>query len=65
MTTSPIRVNVLNVCSFLYVEGEEKMARKWTKISAENYIRKAKEKGLTYWSAIDFLKNHKTMHSII
>jgi len=41
------------------------MKRKWTKESAERYIKKAKEKGLTYWSAKDFLKNHKTMHSII
>ena len=31
----------------------------------ELYIAKAKEKGLTYWSAKDFLKNHRTMHSII
>lgn len=41
------------------------MKRKWTKESASNYIKKAKEKGLTYWSAKDFLKNHRTMHSII
>lgn len=41
------------------------MKRKWTKESATNHIKKAKEKGLTYWSAMDYLKNHKTMHSII
>ena len=41
------------------------MAIKWTKQTAEEYIRKCKEKGLKYWSAKDFLKNHKTMHSII
>lgn len=41
------------------------MGRKWTKITAENYIKTAKQKGLTYWSAIDFLKHHSTMHSII
>ena len=41
------------------------MKRKWTKDSAEKYIKKAKEKGLTYWSAMDYLKNHKIMHSII
>lgn len=41
------------------------MKRKWTKESAERYIAKAKEKGLTYWSAKDFLKNHRIMHSII
>lgn len=41
------------------------MKRKWTKESAERYIAKAKEKGLTYWSAKDFLKNHRTMYSII
>lgn len=33
--------------------------RKWTKESALAYIEKAKEKGLTYWSAMDYLKNHK------
>nr|DAP68324.1 MAG TPA: hypothetical protein [Caudoviricetes sp.] len=31
---------------------------KWTK-------QKCKEKGLKYWSAKDYLKNHKTMTSII
>lgn len=41
------------------------MKRKWTKETAQVYIKKAKEKGLTYWSAMDYLKNHKTMHSII
>ena len=41
------------------------MKRKWTKESATNYIKKAKEKGLTYWSAMDYLKHHKTMSSII
>ncbi len=41
------------------------MSRKWTKQSAEEYIKKAKEKGLTYWSAKDYLKHHKTMGSII
>ena len=32
---------------------------------AEEYIKRCKEKGLKYWSARDYLKNHKTMHSII
>ena len=41
------------------------MKRKWTKESALNYIKTAKSKGLTYWSAKDFLKNHRTMHAII
>ena len=41
------------------------MKRKWTKETAEKYIAKAKEKGLTYWSAKDFLKNHRIMHAII
>lgn len=44
------------------------MARKWTKQSAEEYIKKAKEnkrKGLIYWSAKDYLKHHKTMSSIL
>ena len=39
--------------------------RKWTKTSAERYIAKATQKGLTYWSAMDFLKHYKNMHSII
>lgn len=39
--------------------------RKWTKESAEAYINKAREKGLTYWSAMDYLKHHKTMRAII
>ena len=41
------------------------MKRKWTKQSAEKFIndveRCKKEKGLTYWSAIDYLKYHKNM----
>ena len=41
------------------------MVTKQTKESALNYIKTAKQKGLTYWSAKDFLKNHKTMHSIV
>lgn len=39
--------------------------RKWTKETAQAYIKQAKEKGLTYWSAVDYLKHHKTMRSII
>ena len=39
--------------------------RKWTKESAQAYIKYAKEKGLTYWSAVDYLKHHKTMRSIL
>lgn len=39
--------------------------KKWTKQSAEEYIKKSKEKGLKYWSAVDFLKHHKTMNAII
>lgn len=39
--------------------------RKWTKETAHIYIKYAKEKGLTYWSAIDYLKHHKTMNSIV
>lgn len=41
------------------------MKRKWTKEKAKEYIRTAKVKGLTYWSAADYLKNHKRMYSII
>lgn len=41
------------------------MKRKWTKESAEKYIKNAKVKGLTYLSAMDYLKHHKTMSSII
>ena len=44
---------------------EELSMRKWTKETAQAYIKNAKEKGLTYWSAVDYLKHHKTMHSII
>ena len=39
--------------------------RKWTKETAEKYIKQAKQKRLTYWSAIDYLKHHKTMRPII
>ena len=39
--------------------------RKWTKETAQTYIKYAKERGFTYWSAVDYLKHHKTMHSII
>ena len=42
--------------------------KKWTKKEAEEYIKKAevgKNKGLTYWSAKDFLKHHRIMNSII
>ncbi len=39
--------------------------RKWTKQTAEEYINHTKEKGLKYLSAMDFLKNHKTMNAII
>ncbi len=43
--------------------------KKWTKESAERYITRIDKaygiKGLTYWSARDYLKNHGTMHSII
>lgn len=46
-------------------EEREKMKTKWTKQKAEEYIKRCKEKGLKYWSARDYLKNHKTMHSII
>ena len=41
------------------------MKRKWTKESAEKYIKKAKQKGLTYLSAMDYLKHHKTISSIL
>lgn len=47
------------------MSGVRTMARKWTKQTATEYINKAKEKGLTYWSAKDYLKHHKTMCSII
>ena len=45
------------------------MARKWTKKSAEEYVDKITkikgQKGLKYWSAVDYLKHHKTMGAII
>lgn len=31
---------------------------KWTKETALDYIKNAKEHGLKYWSAMDYLKNH-------
>ena len=33
--------------------------KKWTKESAKAYIEKARERGLTYWSAYDYLKRFK------
>lgn len=50
---------------FYYVKKGELNMRKWTKETAQTYIKYAKEKGLTYWSAVDYLKHHKTMHSIV
>lgn len=41
------------------------MKRNWTKSEAEKYIKNAKQKGLTYLSAMDYLKHHKTMSSIM
>ena len=45
------------------------MKRKWTKQSATNYVEKidrAKgQRGLTYWSAMDYLKHHRMLNSII
>ena len=32
------------------------MKRKWTRASAAAYIQRVKDKGLTYWSAYDYLK---------
>ena len=49
----------------MYKNRGELSMRKWTKESAQAYIKQAKEKGLTYWSAVDYLKHHKTMHSIV
>lgn len=43
---------------FILKKGDKDM-KKWTKDTAERYIKQAKEKGLTYWSAVDYLKNHK------
>lgn len=39
--------------------------KKWTKQTEEEYIRTTKQKGLTYWSAVDYLKHRRTMHSIM
>ncbi len=41
------------------------MKRNWTKSEAEKYIKNAKAKGLTYLSAMDYLKHHKAMSSTI
>ena len=46
------------VGSLLCKKGEINM-RKWTKETALTYIKHAKEKGLTYWSAVDYLRNYK------
>lgn len=54
----------LSMQFFILKKGEKDM-KKWTKDTAERYIKQAKEKGLTYWSAVDYLKHHKTMNSII
>lgn len=43
--------------------------KKWTKESAKRYVERVEkgkqEKGLTYLSAKDFLRNHKKGNSII
>lgn len=43
--------------------------KKWTKENANKYVEKVKkgkqEKGLTYLSALDFLRHHKKNSSII
>lgn len=36
--------------------GGNTMARTWTKENALQYLTKAKQKGLTYWSAYDYLQ---------
>lgn len=50
---------------FFHGKEIKRMKRKWTKQSAQEYIKTAKIKGLTYWSAMDYLKHHKRMYSII
>ena len=37
------------------------MKRKWTKQTAQEYIKTAKTKGLTYWSAMDYLEQGLSM----
>ena len=61
------RINeyIKQCCSNCKNGGKEIRNMKWTKQKAEEYIKKCKEKGLKYWSAKDYLKNHKTMTSII
>lgn len=43
--------------------------KKWTRQTAEEYIAKIDKNkgktGLKYWSAVDYLKHHRTMCSII
>ena len=41
------------------MNGDRIKMRKWTVESAKEYIRKAKEKGLKFWSAMDYLKKHR------
>lgn len=55
----------MNYADIISSVKERKRNMKWTKQTAEEYIKKCKEKGLKYWSAKDFLKNHKTMKTIM
>ncbi len=52
----------------IIVKGGKAM-KKWTKQKAENYVERIEkskgQKGLTYWSAMDYLKHHRTMSAII
>lgn len=60
-----VRVQVLQPKN----KKSEVFMKKWTKESAERYITRIDKskgiRGLTYWSARDYLKNHKSMHFII
>ncbi len=54
---------------FVLKKGKRRMKRKWTKQTAEKFVNDTEKckrvRGLTYWSAKDFLNKHKTMYSII
>lgn len=58
-------VKIMASVLIISLKGERRMKMKWTKQKAEEYIKKCKEKELKYWSAKDYLKNHRTITSII
>lgn len=60
---------LLDVEFFLLCQERGVEMKKWTRQTAEEYIAKIDKNkgktGLKYWSAVDYLKHHRTMCSII